>query len=138
MADNDLQYIYIFSNIFQYIYISSAIFCFRLIPLNTSCQQMPIELNSVHRGRCLSKISKYLIIYENTNKFVGVIGTNRNLFQSYLVPRGKKKVRTTRRTKISMRNFIVNHYLSIFSIPRTVQTPENSQYLIHRYLVPYG
>ena len=46
---------------------------------------MPIEINLVHRGQYLSENSKYLIVSESTNKYVGIIGTNMYLFQRYLV-----------------------------------------------------
>ena len=75
--------------------------------------------------------SKNLIVSESSTKFGGIIGTNRYkyLFKCTLYLKVKKKC-TSRRAKISIGNVIVNRYLSIFSTPRTVQTPENSKYLI--------
>ena len=73
--------------------------------------------------------SKNLIVSESSTKFGGIIGTNRYkyLFKCTLYLKVKKKC-TSRRAKISIGNVIVNRYLSIFSTPRTVQTPE--KYLI--------
>ena len=60
---------------------------FRLVPLHTSCWDMPLELNLVHRGQYSWKNSKHLIVPESTTKFGGIIGTIRTFFQGTWYPR---------------------------------------------------